>query len=647
MKTNLLVLLSVIAFPLIAQKAADPVLMTIDNREVTRSEFEAIYKKNNRDSVITKDDLDEYVELFINFKLKVMEAEEMGMDTIARFKRELNGYRDQLAKPYLVDKAVTDSLVREAYDRMLTEVRASHILIKIPSDPTPSDTLAAYEKIMSIKSELDRNPDDFAKIAKQRSEDPSAKTNSGDLGYFTSMQMVYPFETAAYNAELGTIAGPVRTRFGYHLVKVTDKRKARGQVKVAHIMIRSEESDPEDVQAGLKKRADEIYEKLKAGEDFSELARKYSDDRTSAAKGGELPPFGTGKMVEEFEEASFALKEQGEISEPIKSAYGWHIIKLIEHIPVRSFEDYEKELRSKLARDSRSDISKDTFINKRKSEYGYEEFPKRLKPFYDSIDTSYFSANWSVPESLRKDKALFRLAETDYTQDQFASYLIARMRPSRKVIDTHQLIDESFDNWVDSEVMKYEDAHLEEKYPEFRLLMQEYRDGILLFDLTDQKVWSKAVQDSAGLVEYYNEHTADFMWDERAGFDIYTVEDQEAAAKVIEMLKKGKNQDEIREALNEKSALKVRVSSGLKEKVQEPILEKVAWEPGISEPIDFEGQLKVVHIKEIREPEPKAFEEARGLITAAYQTHLEKEWIEELRSKHEVSVNKEVLYSIE
>jgi peptidyl-prolyl cis-trans isomerase SurA len=647
MKTRLIALLCLFAFPTFGQDTSDPVLMTIDDRQITKSEFEAIYKKNNRDSVITREDLDEYVELFINFKLKVMEAEEMGMDTLGRFQRELAGYRDQLAKPYLVDKDVTDSLVTEAYDRMLQEVRASHILIKLPANPRPADTLVAYEKIMEIKAELDESPDRFPELARNKSEDPSAKTNAGDLGYFTSLQMVYPFETAAYNAEVGEIVGPVRTRFGYHLVKVMDKREARGQVKVAHIMIRSEESDPEDVQENLRKRAFEVYEKLKEGEDFAELARKFSDDRASAAKGGELPVFGTGKMVEEFEETAFSLEEPGEISEPIKSAYGWHIIRLIERVPVKSFEDMEKELRAKIARDSRSDITKDTFISKRKQEYGYKEYRKRLKPFYGALDTSYFSARWEVPEGLKGDKALFTLAGTDYTQADFSDYLIARMRPSRTVIDTDQLIDESFENWVDSEVMKYEDEHLEEKYKDFRLLMQEYRDGILLFDLTDQKVWSKAVQDSAGLVAYYESHQEDFMWDERAGFDIYTVEDDEAAEKVRSMLKEGKSQDDIRDALNEKSALRVRVSSGLKEREQEPILEKVDWEPGVSEPIDDNGQLKVVHIKEIREPEPKDFEDARGLITAAYQNHLEEEWIKELRGEHEIEVNRDVLYSID
>lgn len=648
MKKVFVLLFIALGAPVFAQDGSEQVLMSIDDKEITKEEFEAIYKKNNRDSVITKEDLDEYVELFVNFKLKVLEAEEMGMDTIAKFKRELKGYRDQLARPYLVDKAVTDSLVREAYERMQSDVSAAHILIKLPPSPSPADTLEAYNRILSLKSKVESDPSKFGEIAKVESEDPSAKSNSGDLGYFTSLQMVYPFETAVYNTQIGKVTGPVRTRFGYHLVKVNDKRPARGQIRVAHIMIRSEDSDPDDVKESLKQRADEVYEKLKSGEDFTALAKKFSDDRTSAAKGGELPPFGAGKMVEEFEEASFSLTEVGQISEPVKSPYGWHIIKLVEKIEMKSFEDYEKELKNKISRDSRSDITKDSFINKRKNEYNYQDYKKRLKPFYQGIDTSYFSSNWEVPAGLKEsDKVLFELNGIKYSQAQFGEFLISRMRGSRSEIDTELLIDESFDNWVNSEIMSYEDSILEEKHTEFRALMQEYRDGILLFDLTDQKVWSKAVKDTVGLEAYYNSNQSQFMWDERAGYDIYTVEDDKTAVKVKKMLKKGKNQDEIRSALNEDSALKVRVSSGLEQKDQEPIFDMVPWQVGVSDPVNDEGQIKVVHIKEIRQPEPKAFDDARGLITAAYQNYLEEEWISALREKHEISVNKDVLYTIE
>ena len=647
MRTVLCALFTAALLTASAQTENDPVLLRIDDKEITRAEFEAIYKKNNRDSAITKEDLDEYIELFINFKLKVSEAEAIGRDTASHFVRELAGYREQLARPYLVDKSVTDSLVSEAYERMKTEVRASHILIKLPPDPSPSDTLAAYKKITDIREKAMKKPEKFNDFAKSFSEDPSAASNAGDLGYFTSLQMVYPFESAAYNTPVGEISMPLRTRFGYHILKPTDRREARGQIKVAHIMVRTEQGDPAEVAENNEKRIREVHARLRDGDDFADLAGKFSDDRSSAARGGELPAFGTGKMVSEFEEAAYSLDKPGDFTEPFSSPYGWHIVKLIEKIPLRPYEEMEKELRNRIAKDGRSDIPKRTFIAARKKEYDFKENRKRLKPFYKSVDTSYFSGNWTLPDKLEKSKkALFTLDGIDYTQADFGAFMTKRMRSGRTPTDVNNMIDEQYEEFVNSTVMDYENSILEEKYPEFRALINEYRDGILLFDLTDEKVWSRAVSDSAGLAEYYAAHQDDFMWEERAGFDIYTVEDEAAAEKVLKMLDKGRNQDEIREALNEKSALKVRVESGLKEREANPLLGEVEWAPGIYGPVDNDGRTAVVHIKEIQAPRPKAFDEARGLITAAYQSYLDDQWVETLRASHEVEVNREVLHGI-
>lgn len=631
-----------------AQPSDDPVLLKIDDKVITKGEFEAIYKKNNRDSVITKEDLDEYIELFVNFKLKVMEAEALGRDTSAQFQRELAGYRTQLAGPYLVDKSITDSLVMEAYQRLQTEVRASHILIKLPADPTPADTLAAYKKIMEVREKALKDPSQFSRLAKTYSEDPSAKTNDGDLGYFTSLQMVYPFESAVYLTPVGEIEGPVRTRFGYHLVKVVDKREARGQLRVAHIMVRTEADDPDEVVANNEKRIREVYQRLQDGDDFADLARKFSDDRSSAAKGGELPAFGAGKMVAEFEDEAFALKNPGDYSKPFTSPYGWHIVKLIERIPLRSYEEMERELKGRIGRDSRSDIPKNSFIAARKKEYNFSDDPKALKIFQKEVDTAYFSGRWEPSTKLRKaNKTLFTLDGQKYTQADFTSFLEKRMRPGRQVSDLSNFIADSYAEFINATVMEYEDSRLEAKHPEFRALINEYRDGILLFDLTDEKVWTRAVKDSAGLAEFYEANKDSFMWDERAGYDIYTFEDMKAARKAVKMLKKGKNQDDIREAFNQVNALQVKVESGLKQREDVPVLAQVVWEVGVSDPVEIDGQIKVVQIKEIREPQHKDFSEARGIITAAYQTHLEKEWIAALRANHDIKIERDVLYDIQ
>ncbi|HKL02876.1 MAG TPA: peptidylprolyl isomerase [Cryomorphaceae bacterium] len=630
-----------------AQNGQDATLLKIDDKEVTKAEFETIFRKNNSDSAITKADLDEYVELFINFKLKVAEAEERGMDSIPSFVRELKGYREQLAAPYLVDKATTDSLIRQAYDRLQLEVKASHILIKLPPSPSPEDTLRAYQEILAIKKKVEKKPESFDDVALKQSEDPSAANNKGDLGYFTALQMVYPFENAVYQTEVGEIGGPIRTKFGYHLVKVENKREARGQIKVAHIMIRSEENDPDEVKESLEQRANEVYEKLQEGESFEELAKKYSDDRSSASKGGELPPFGTGRMVPEFEEAAYGIQNPGEVVGPIKSMYGWHIIKLIDRVPLKSFDEMKKELEAKIKRDSRSNLSKESFISARKEEYNFSENPKNLDPFYTAIDSTYFEGSWKPGEKLKSlDKVLFTLDGEKYSQADYLEYLTERMRGKRKQVEPRTFVSSSYADFVDKTIMEYEDDRLEEKYPEFRALMNEYRDGILLFDLTDKKVWSKAVEDSAGLATYYEAHKSDFMWEERAAYEIYTVDNEETGEKVIKQLKKGKTQDQIRKKLGEGSALALRVENGVSEKNMMPVLEKIAWKKGVSDVINDDGQLKVVRISKIIPPEPKKFGEARGLITAAYQEQLEKEWIEELRNSHEIEVNKQVLYSI-
>ncbi len=706
-------LCSILVVVAMAQPAVpEPVVMTVDGKPVTRAEFEAIYKKNNKDAQVTKEALDEYLDLFINYKLKVREAEVLGMDTITKFRNELDGYRKQLSRPYLIDRELNDALMREAFDRMQKEVRASHILVQLAADASPEDTTAAWKKINVLRERVLKG-EDFASVAKATggSDDPSAQKNGGDLGWFSALQMVYPFENAAYNTKPGEISMPVRTRFGYHIIKVMDQRPARGQVKVAHIMMRSTDQDTPEQQASAEKRIKEVYDQLSTNKiTYGEAAMKYSEDESSNTKGGELPMFGTGKMIEEFEDAAFGLQRPEEITVPIKSRYGWHIIKLLEKQAPPDFDGAKAELKNKISRDSRAEITRKVFIDRLRKEYGAVTYPKNMKGLYAMVDTSIFKKGTSESDTLvRKNvvegpfvkngsnyrreilgaisggkllnaksrqydemtqtmddtvvvrtimegwsydrtkaakltKPVFSFKGGTYTQKDLLDFLESKQKRER-VVPIAEYVDARSVEFMDEKIMAYEDAHLEEKYSDFRLLMKEYRDGILLFELTDQKVWGKAVRDTAGLEAFHAAHRTDFMWDTRYEGDIYTCSDAAVARQVRGLLVKGKRGSELTDVVNKTNPLAMTIENGLFTAEQKPYLKGLA-QPGLGSNIQLDDRVVIADIKGVRVPEPKTLDEARGLITAAYQDGLEKAWIAELRAKYPVTVDQDVLYSI-
>ena len=325
-----------------------PVILEVGDHKITKSEFLQIYLKNNPAPKYDQLSLDEYMELFVKFQLKVAEAEALGHDTIPRLVQELDGYKKQLAAPYLIDSSKSEALVQEAYERYKTEIRASHILVKLAPEAQPQDTLNAYKRIMVLRNRI-INGEKFEDVATSKggSDDPSVQENKGDLGFFSVFQMVYSFEDVAYKTNVGEVSMPVRSKFGYHLVYVTDKRSARGTIKVAHIMVNCPSHLDNETLSSCKKKINEIYEKAIKGDDFESLAKTYSDDPSSNRRGGLLPDFGTGtltRMVPEFENAAFDLKNNGDISKPIQTSYGYHIIKRIDWKPIASFEETKKEL---------------------------------------------------------------------------------------------------------------------------------------------------------------------------------------------------------------------------------------------------------------------------------------------------------------
>jgi peptidyl-prolyl cis-trans isomerase SurA len=646
MKTIKKLLFTALVFVALSVSAQDKnaVVLTVDNEPTTVEEFENIFKKNNRDSAVTPQSLDEYMELFINFKLKVKEAKEMGLDTVGKFKQELAGYRAQLARPYLTDSDKLTDLVKEAYERQQQEVHAMHILVKCEPVAASPDTLAAYNRAMALRARIIAG-EDFATVAKEKdgSDDPSAKDNGGDLGYFTVFQMVHPFEDAAYNTPIGQVSMPVRTRYGYHIIKVLDKRTARGEVHVAHIMVKPKTEANGEANAAT--RANEIYQKIKSGEEtFENLAAKYSDDLGTGKKGGELPWFGTNKMVAEFENASFGLAKDGDVSEPIKTSFGYHIIKRLGYKPVAPFADVEKDLKNRVSKDGRSEKTRKSFIEKIKKEYNYTEYNAVLIPLIAKADTNIYEGKVKLKKRALK-KTMLTIGDKKYTVKDYIAYL--KMRGKTKThLTPAEYVKTMARTYGEDMLMDYENARLEQKHPAFRLLMKEYKEGILLFELTDQKVWSKAVKDTTGLKEYYEKNKSKFMWPERADVIIYTCGSDSVAAVLRQMLAQGRDRSSIAGELNKNSQLNLQIEEDVYARDERDLLAKVDWKKGMSQNLYENGLVYVVEVKEILPPSEKKLDEAKGLITSDYQTYLEQEWIKQLRSKHKVVVNKEVLHSI-
>lgn len=644
-KTVLSVACLGMVFSVMAQNS--DVLMTIGKENVSKKEFEYVFKKNNKQATNpSEESLREYLELYINFKLKVIEAKSLGMDTVSSFIKELAGYRKQLAAPYLTDKEVNDRLINEAWERSQKEIRASHILVNCAEDASPKDTLAAYNKIMALRKRIVDRKEDFGKVASDASQDPTAKNNKGDLGYFSAFAMVYPFETVCYNTKAGSVSMPFRTRFGYHIVKVVDVRPAQGEVKTAHIMIRfNEKATKADTLKG-KEKIEEIYSRLQKGEKFDDLARQYSEDKASARNGGTLQMFGTGKMVFEFEQQAFALKNIGDYSKPFVTPYGWHIVKLLERKAPPTFEKSKEDLKAKINRDTRSDLNRISFINKLKASYKFTEYPKALQTFYTGIDSAIVKSTFKKNQANNPQDLLFTIQGKNYTVADFADYIVSAQQSISKE-SAYKAKKDLYDNYVSKTLIDFEETKLDEKYPEFKALMEEYRDGILLFELTDQKVWSAAVKDSAGLENYFKANQSKYMWPDRLNATIYTCANATIAAEVKSLLKNKKiNQDSLLRRINKQNPLNLTIKSDKFERTENATIDGIDWKKGISKDIVSNNAVSFVVVKEKLPAQSKKLSEVRGAATADYQTYLEKNWLESLRKKYQVQVNEPVFKSL-
>jgi peptidyl-prolyl cis-trans isomerase SurA len=657
-KLTLLTFIIICTGPLFAQKSDNRALLNIAGQNITAGEFMYVFNKNNLNRDEQGDEaIKEYLDLYINFRLKVKEAEELGMDTVLSFRRELEGYRKQLAQPYFVDASVSEHLLQEAYERKKSDVRASHILFRAERTVSPEDTLKAYKNALAAYDRLLKG-EDFGKLAAELSEDPSArdteanqyrparKGNQGDLGYFTVFDMVYDFENAAYNTPVGTVSRPVRTDYGYHLIKVTDKQPALGQAQVEHIFVAVPPNATQQDSIQKKMKIDAANEKLHQGVAFEEVVKEFSEDKGSAANGGKLPWFGSNRMVPEFIVATRNLKDSGSVSEPFASPFGYHIIRLTGIKPVGSFKEEESGLKTRLEKDVRNKLSEEAVINRIKQEYGFKEYPKTKEAVLATLDSSLMKGEWEVSKAQGLEKTVFSLGNDKYTQQDLAHYIAKKQ--TRRVADIPAFFNETYRTFIVDNCIAYEDKRLEEKYPDFRMLVQEYHDGILLFDLTDKNVWSKAVKDTAGLAGFYAANPGKYMWDERFHATIVTILKPTVVNidEVRSMFSKGKTPEEVVNAFNTDTTLNLLVETAKFSAGDSPVIDKVKWKAGLSPNVDSPSGPSFVYGYEVVGPEPKLLQEARGLVTADYQAYLEEQWIRELRAKYTVVVYEDVFSTL-
>jgi len=634
-------------------------LVTIGDEKISSDEFLKVYKKNNTGSDIYNEEaINDYLNLYINFKLKVLEAEALKMDTISSFEKELDGYRTQLAKPYFIDETVNEQLLDEAYNHLKKDIRASHILIMADENATPADTLIAFNKITEIREEIILGKD-FAAAAVEYSDDPSAKDrkaipnqqrfkpgNKGDLGYFTVFNMVYPFELAAYNTDINQISPIVRTKYGYHILKVTDIKDAMGSAEVAHIFValRPEAS----TQDSLRKveKIHNIYSKIQDGMPFEEAVIEYSEDKGSVQNQGRLSKFSSNRVVPQFVEVVDILKIN-DISEPISTAYGLHIIKLISIERPGSFEEESAKLKERLTKDQRSRKSEDAVIAKIKVDNSFKTYPDDISVIFSAIDSTVLDKKFVADSLVNMTKPVIKLKKQTYSQYEFAQFVQSN-QSKQDNIDKDVYLNQLFTQFEKESCLDFMDNNLENQYPEFKDLIQEYHDGILLFNLTDEKVWTKAVKDTIGLQKYFENNRENYNWSERVNATIYKLNDKSISEKVLMIINKYDSDGDIAKEFANDSINSVQIIPGKYEKGDNKYIDSLEWKAGLSDPLnsDVEELTVFVKINEVIPPQQKELDESRGLVTADYQTFLEKEWIEGLKDKYPVSINNKALSAI-
>jgi peptidyl-prolyl cis-trans isomerase SurA len=622
-------------------------LMTIGNEDIFADEFLYLLTKNrqfqDKDDKLNPEDFEENLELFINYKLKVKEAENMGLDTLVEFRREFEVFKEDLIQPYLIKNSLQQGELIKAYNRMKEVVKASHILLQFPNNASREDTVAVFRMAQKLKAEAEAGAD-FNQLALEHSEDPSAKDNKGNLGYFSALQMVHQFEDAAFGLDIGGISEPILTNFGYHIIKLEDRKPNPGEIKVSHILVRTQPGDPVSEERALRKVGD-IYTELQKPESlWEEVCKMYSEDLGSKNSGGALPWIGLGSVIPEFERVAFSLTEEGEISSPVKTPYGYHIIRLDEQRPIPPYEEMEASIKSRILRDSRSTLIQSQVTAIQKSRYGFQENGAVLLNTQTILDetNSLEKFKEEVMANAIQEEVLFLVQGQEKTINDLLDFM--ESEKNKVSIGSRNSAANSLQRFIESTLNRAEEEDLLANNKEYSLLLQEYRDGILLFSLMNEQVWQRALMDSMGQVNFYEENKDQYSWNERIEALIVTLGKETYAESVRKFLANKKYKNDLADRLENTflldNPLMFTMDEGLYEWENHPVLSKVEINKDYQE-IKINGKSSFILIGERVGPQAKQFEETRGKVIQDYQQFLDKILIQKLKANYIIRIDED------
>jgi peptidyl-prolyl cis-trans isomerase SurA len=611
----------------------EDVLFTVNDKPVYASEFERVYNKNlDLIQDDTQNDIDSYLNLFVNYKLKLEEAYHQDLHKEANYVRELKGYERQLTQKYTNNSEVTDKLVSEAYQRLGKEINANHVLVKLSPNASKAEEEKAISDILALRSRVVK--EGFNKVQKEVHNGQTVFAEN--LGYFTAFKMVYNFENAAYNTKIGDVSEPFKTEFGYHVVIVNDIRKNRGEVTVAHIMVGVNDKD----------LIETVYKRLEQGEDFKALAKQYSIDKSSNSKGGLLKPFSGGQLSSQlFEEEAFRLEKKGDFSMPFKTKFGWHITKLYAKKGLDVFEAEKRGLQNKVKRDSRSRVLDEKRILSLLKTYNVNYENVHLIDFEKGMNDRFFKGLWNAPENLKTDKELLKIKHKVITYKDFTNFLSKSQRKPQSKKEIKELVLEQYKSFVNSNVYKFQEENLINENEEYAHVLKEYKEGLLLFELMGEQIWNSSKNDSVALESYFNANKPKYFFNKRIKASIASSKYKKDAKNVLKERQKNQSEQAIIESYNSNEVL-VTFNTGTFNLNDNAIPSNLKLEKGLSKIYKHNDTFISLNILEILPKQHKSFTEAKGIVMSDFQDDKEQKWLKELKVKYPVKINRAVYNTI-